>query len=185
MPRSPGPSHPAVCQRGISRRVGPTAIWRRAMWHAPRGMCQVPHTKHTKCGPCGSAPSEFLPPSPPPAYSATMPGTRCMPSRASGQRARRGERVTCHRKQQILVILGIGFIQADSGLAVWVPQCQNSRSVAGSLILIPAVRRAWPRARTCARTSRKYSRRACCSEALSVSGPSLPDRPPRGRRAWR
>ena len=30
-----------------------------------------------------------------------------------------------------------------SGSAVWAPQCQNSRSVVSSVVLIPTVRRAW------------------------------------------
>ena len=49
---------------------------------------------------------------------------------------------TCHRKQRILVIRNRPY-NADSGLAVWSPQCQNSRSVGGGVILMTTVRRAW------------------------------------------
>ena len=51
-------------------------------------------------------------------------------------RAGTSEFTTCHRKQQVLI----------TRLLAWhygAPQCQNSRSLVGSLILIPTIRRAW------------------------------------------
>ena len=48
---------------------------------------------------------------------------------------------TCYRKQQIMVTRNRRY-NADSSLAVLAPHCQNSRSVASSVVLVPTVHRA-------------------------------------------